>query len=56
MSSLAGVWFCAFQRWLYCSSHTDSFPVIMSASNEETSTRIAVFQRKEVRRTLHNNE
>jgi DNA-damage-inducible protein D len=28
----------------------------MSASNEETSTRIAVFQRKEVRRTLHNNE
>ncbi len=28
----------------------------MSASNEETSTRIAVFQRKEVRRTLHNTE
>lgn len=28
----------------------------MSASIEETSTRIAVFQRKEVRRTLHNNE
>ena len=28
----------------------------MSGSNEETSTRIAVFQRKEVRRTLHNNE
>jgi hypothetical protein len=28
----------------------------MSASSKETSTRIAVFQRKEVRRTLHNNE
>jgi len=28
----------------------------MSGSSKETSTRIAVFQRKEVRRTLHNNE
>jgi DNA-damage-inducible protein D len=28
----------------------------MSGSNNETTTRIAVFQRKEVRRTLHNNE
>ena len=28
----------------------------MSGLKEETSTRIAVFQRKEVRRTLHNNE
>jgi DNA-damage-inducible protein D len=27
----------------------------MSASSKETSTRIAVFQRKEVRRTLHNS-
>jgi hypothetical protein len=28
----------------------------MSGSNQEQTTRIAVFQRKEVRRTLHNNE
>lgn len=41
---------------LYCLQAVDQFPVIMSASNEETSTRIAVFQRKEVRRTLHQNE